>query len=95
VFGLIFSISDLKTSARLQLCHRHGRRKRGAVAPPWIFKHGANIVDIACLHGQNKSGFFEGRLLSSQSEQCWKVFKCSDWLEKKQALQNATSVLII
>jgi len=24
---------------------------------------------LACLHDQNKSGFLEGRLLSSQSEQ--------------------------
>jgi len=33
---------------------------------------------LACLHDQNKSGFLEGRLLSSQSEQFEKFSKSSD-----------------
>jgi len=42
---------------------------------------------IACLHDQNKSGFLEGGLLSSQSEEFEKFSKHSDWLlEKKPAL---------
>jgi len=32
----------------------------------------------------NKSGFLEGRLLSSQSEQFEKFSKSSDWLEKNR-----------
>jgi len=37
---------------------------------------------FACLHDQNKSGFFGSRLLSSQSEQSEKFSKNSNWLEK-------------
>jgi len=39
-------------------------------------------LQLACLHDQNKSGFLEGRLLSSQSEQSEKLSKSPDWLEK-------------
>jgi len=34
---------------------------------------------LACLHDQNKSGFLEGRLLSSQSEQSEKFLKSPNW----------------
>jgi len=44
---------------------------------------------LACLHDQNKSGFLEGRLLSSQSEQSERSSKSSDWLEKKLAFQKS------
>jgi len=45
----------------------HGRRQRGAGGAwaLWIFIHGTDIVEIACLHDQNKSDFFEGPAFSS------------------------------
>jgi len=45
---------------------------------------------IACLHDQNNSGFLEGRLLSSKSEQSEKFSKCLDWLEKSRPSKKAT-----
>jgi len=42
---------------------------------------------------KTKVAFLEGRLLSSQSEQCWKVFQWSDWLEKSRPSKKATFVL--
>jgi len=50
---------------------------------------------IACLHDQNKSGFFEGQLLSSQSEQSEKFSKSPDWLKKGRPSKKATFVLIM
>jgi len=50
---------------------------------------------LSCLHHQNKSGFLEGWLLSSQSEQFKKYSKISDWLEKSRPSITATFVLII
>jgi len=50
---------------------------------------------IACLHDQNKSGFLEGRLLSSQSEQSKKFSKSSDWLKKIRPSKKATFALIM
>jgi len=50
---------------------------------------------VHCLHDQNKSGFLEGRLLSSQSEQFEKFSKSSDWLEKAGPPKKATFVLIM
>jgi len=52
-------------------------------------------VLIACLHDQNKSGFLEGRLLSSQSEQSEKFSKSPDWLENSRISKKATFVLIM
>jgi len=50
---------------------------------------------IAGLHYQNKSGFFGGPLLSSQSEQSEKFSKNLDWLEKSQPSKKATFVFIM
>jgi len=44
---------------------------------------------LACLHDQNKNGFFGCRLLSSQSEQSEKFSKSPDWLEKKPPLKKS------
>jgi len=44
--------------------------------------------DVACLHDQNKSGFVESRLLSSQSDQFKKYSKSSDWLKKAGPLKS-------
>jgi len=52
-------------------------------------------TQLACLHEQNKSGFLEGRLLSSQSEQLKKYLKSSYWLEKSRPSKKATFVLIM
>jgi len=44
---------------------------------------------LTCLHDQYKSGFLEGRLLSSQSE----LFEnLSDWLEKSGPSKKAAIV---
>jgi len=43
---------------------------------------------LTCLHDQSKSGFFESRLLSSQSKQFNKFSKRPDWLEKGGFLKN-------
>jgi len=48
-----------------------------------------NSSQIACLHDQNKSGFFGRPALSSQSEQLKKYSKSFDCLEKKPALQKS------
>jgi len=50
---------------------------------------------LACLHDQNKSGFMEGQLLSSQSEQSEKFLKSLDWLEKSRPSKKATFALIM
>jgi len=50
---------------------------------------------IACLHVQNKSGFLEGQLFSSQSELFEAFSGCSDWLEKSRPSKKATFVLIM
>jgi len=50
---------------------------------------------LAYLHDQNKSGFLEGRLLSSQSEQLKKYLKSSDWMEKSRPSKKAAFVLIM
>jgi len=50
---------------------------------------------ITYLHDQNKSGFLEGWLLSSQSEQSEKFSKNSDWLDKSWPSKKATFVLIM
>jgi len=41
-------------------------------------KCGLEPYGLFCLHDQNKSGFLEGRLLSSQSEKSEKFSKSSD-----------------
>jgi len=46
---------------------------------------------IACLHDQNKCGFLEGQLLSSQSEPFEKFSKSSDWLDKSQSSKKGIS----
>jgi len=43
---------------------------------------------LACLHDQNKSGFFEGPAFSSQSKQLKKYSKNSGWLEKSRPTKN-------
>jgi len=48
---------------------------------------------LLTVHDQNKSGFLEGRLFSSQSEQFKKYSKSSDWLEKSRPSIKATFVL--
>jgi len=50
-----------------------------------------NSLLLASLHDQNKSGFLEGRLLSSQSEQFEKFSKSSDWLDKSRPSKKAIS----
>jgi len=45
-------------------------------------------IHLACLHDQNKSGFFGGLALSSQLEQSEKFSKTPDWLEKAGPLKN-------
>jgi len=52
-------------------------------------------LHVACLHDQDMSGFFEGRLLSSQSEQFKIYSKSFDWLEKSRPSKKATFVLIM
>jgi len=44
---------------------------------------------------KTKMTFLESRLLSSQSEQCEKFSKSSDWLEKGWPSKKATFVLIV
>jgi len=44
----------------------------------------------ACLHGQNKSVFLEGRLFSSQSEPLKSFLNCSDWLDKSRFSKKGT-----
>jgi len=39
---------------------------------------------IACLHDQNKSGFFGGPDFSSQSGLFENFSDCSDWLDKSR-----------
>jgi len=56
---------------------------------------GLKNCQLARLHDQNKSGFFGGRLLFSQSEKSERVLKSSDWLEKSQPSKKATFVLIV
>jgi len=53
------------------------------------------IQQLTCLHDQNKSGFLEGRLFSSQSELYEYFLNCSDWLGKSQPSKKATFVLIM
>jgi len=50
---------------------------------------------LACLHDQNKSGFLESRLLSSQSEQSEKFSKNPDWLEKRRPSKKAPFAEIV
>jgi len=49
-------------------------------------------IYIACLHDQNKSGFLEGRLFSSQSELFENFLDCSDWLDKSWSSKKATFI---
>jgi len=44
---------------------------------------------------KTKMAFFEGQLLSSQSEQSEKFSKCSDWLKKSWLSKKATFVFIM
>jgi len=44
---------------------------------------------------KTKVAFFEGRLLSSQSEQFKKFSRSSDWLEKSRPSKKASFVLIM
>jgi len=44
---------------------------------------------------KTKVAFFEGRLLSSQSEQSEKFLKSPDWLEKSRSSKKATFGLIM
>jgi len=53
------------------------------------------ITDIACLHDQNISGFFEGPAFNQQSEQFKVHSKNFDWLEKSRPSKKATFVLIM
>jgi len=47
-----------------------------------IFLTKIAIIACLCLHDQNKSGFLEDQLLSSQSKQFEKFSKSSAWLVK-------------
>jgi len=49
---------------------------------------------IACLHDQNKSGFFREAGFSSQLELFENFINCSDWLDKSRPSKKATFVLI-
>jgi len=42
---------------------------------------------------QNKSGFWEDRLFSSQSELFENFLNCSDWLDKSRPFKKATFAL--
>jgi len=42
------------------------------------------LVLLACLHDQNKSGFFGGPAFISQSEESEKFSKSPDWLEESR-----------
>jgi len=44
---------------------------------------------------KTKVAFFDGRLLSSQSEQFKKYSKNSNWLEKNRPSKKATFVLVM
>jgi len=59
------------------------------------FAKSYTVFQIACLHDQNKSGFFGGQLLFSQSEQSEMFSKGSDWLKKIRPSKKATFVLIM
>jgi len=52
-------------------------------------------LHIACLHDQNKSGFFGGPALSSQSELFEYFLNSSNWLDESQPSKKATFVLIM
>jgi len=54
-----------------------------------------STLQLACLHDQNKNGFFGGPLLFSQSEQFEKFSKIPDWLEKSRLSKKATFALIM
>jgi len=53
------------------------------------------LLLIACLHDQNKAGFFGGRLFFSQSGLFENFSDCSDWLDKSRPSKKATFVLIM
>jgi len=53
------------------------------------------MVLLACLHDQNKSGFFGGRLFSNQSEPFQYFLNCSEWPDKSRPSKKATFVLIM
>jgi len=44
---------------------------------------------LACLHDQNKNGFFGGPAFSSQSELFENFSDCSEWIDKSRALQKS------
>jgi len=48
--------------------------------------------DIACLHNQNKSGFFGGLAFIQPIKASEKFSKSSDWLEKSRPSKKATFV---
>jgi len=52
-------------------------------------------LTIACLHDQNKSGFFGEPAFSSQSGLFENFSDCSDWLDKSRPYKKATFVLIM
>jgi len=62
---------------------------------PSVFEVPSFWTTISCLHDQNKSGFLEGRLFSSQSELFEHFFNCSDWLDKSRPSKKASFVLIM
>jgi len=55
----------------------------------------SEILYIACIHDQNKSGFFGGPAFPSQSELFDNLSDCSDWPDKSQPYKKATFVLIM
>jgi len=50
---------------------------------------------LACLHDQNKSGFFGGLAFSSQLGLFENFSDCFDWLDKSRPFKKATFVLIM
>jgi len=42
------------------------------------------VAVLACSYDQNKTGFLEGRLFSSQPELFEYFLNCSDWLDKSR-----------
>jgi len=53
------------------------------------------IIQLACLHDQNKSSFFGGSAFCTQSELFEYFLNCSDWMDKSRPSKKATFVLIM
>jgi len=53
-------------------------------------------LHVACLHDQNKSGFFWRAGFFSANERFFVYFlNCSDWLDKSRPSKKVTFVLIM